>query len=284
MTQGAPLNLPDGPLRQKTSFYYALLLLPRRRRLAMETLYRFCWAADEVSDGPGTPAQKRKDLAAFRAGLTACLAGRPRGPLFTALRRVVEEFHLSAEPLRRTVAGVERDLRPLKFRAFAELHRYARQVAGGPGLSSMEIFGFRDPAHRLYAENLGVFLQIVNIVRDYREDLALGRQYLPQEDFRRFGLHPDRLDPRDLAWRPFVEFQLDRALGFLDLARHALTRRQRAGLATAEAIAAVYGRLERKLRARPQAILAGKVSLSPAEKLAAVGGALWRCARWRVWP
>jgi phytoene synthase len=140
----------------------------------------------------------------------------------------------------------------------------------------MEIFGFKDKPHRVYAENLGVYLQIVNMTRDYKEDLELGRLYLPAEDFRRFKLDPRSIQGEDPAWAQMVLFQLARAGEFLKTSRQALSPRERAGLATAEAIAAVYLRLEKKLRAHPEKIPQGKISISKPEKLAAVGSALIR--------
>jgi 15-cis-phytoene synthase len=275
------LSPHEGSLKNKTSFYYPLLLLPKEKRAAMETLYRFCWAADEISDGPGSAAKKKRDLAVFRADLKRCLLGKAEKPLFQRFGEVIRRFNLSPEPLQRMLLGVERDLKPLRFKNFSDLHRYALQVAGGPGLSSMEIFGFKDRPHRYYAENLGLFLQIVNIVRDYREDREMGRQYLPQGDFQRFKLNPAAVSPTDLSWKHFVDFQLTRAEGFLEKSQKALSRSERAALPTAEAIAGVYNRLKEKLRAHPELILEGKISLSPVEKLAAAALALARCAAWK---
>jgi phytoene synthase len=271
----------EGSLKKKTSFYYPLLLLPEEKRAAMETLYRFCWAADEIADGPGSNAKKKRDLAAFRKDLKSCLKGKADNSLFRHLREIIKQFKLSPEPLERMLQGVDRDLKPLRFKTFSELHRYALQVAGGPGISSMEIFGFKDLPHRQYAENLGLFLQIINMVRDFREDAQMGRQYLPQEDFQRFKLDPNALSPNDLSWRHFVDFQLTRAETFLGKSRKSLTRLERSQLPTAEAIAGVYGRLKEKLRATPERILQGKLSLSPLEKISAAALALARCAMWK---
>jgi phytoene synthase len=271
----------EGSLKKKTSFYYPLLLLPKEKRAAMETLYRFCWAADEIADGPGSKAKKKRDLTAFRKDLKSCLRGKARDPLFRRLSEIIEQFSLSPEPLERILQGVDRDLRPLRFKTFSELHRYALQVAGGPGLSSMEIFGFKDLSHRHYAENLGLFLQIVNMVRDFQEDAQMGRQYLPQEDFQRFRLNPSAISPSDLSWKHFVDFQLTRAESFLEKSKKSLTRFERSQLPTAEAIAGVYGRLKEKLRAAPERILQGKLSLSPLEKISAAALALARCAAWK---
>ncbi len=270
-----------GSLENKTSFYYPLLLLPPGKREAMEALYRFCWEADEIADGAGSTAQKRSKLARFRRNLHRAFQNRSKDPLFQKFQTLIPAFRLSREPLERVLQGVERDLRPIRFKSFAELHPYALKVAGGPGLACMEIFGFKDPAHRRYAENLGVFLQLVNVIRDFREDQGMGRQYLPAEDFKRFHLDPSRIGGTDSQWKPFVEFQLDRAWGFLEKARKSLSLRQRAELATAEAIAAVYVKLYQKLRAHPARILKGRTRLSKMDKLVSVLGAVGRCWIWK---
>jgi 15-cis-phytoene synthase len=247
----------------------------------MEILYRFCWVADDISDSSDPLPLKKKKLGQFKKDLNACFGGKAKSPFFEGMREIIDRFQLSKEPLFRIVRGVERDLRPVHFRKFAELHQYALQVAGGPGLASMEIFGFKDKAHRDYAENLGVFLQLVNMVRDYREDRSLGRQYFPAEDFKRFQLNPNLIDENNPHWKPFVEFQLGRAWIFLEKARRSLTHRQRSSLSTAEAISAVYIKLFQKLKDHPYHILEGRISLSNADKLLSAAGAMGRCIFWK---
>jgi phytoene synthase len=276
------LNPQDGPLKNKTSFYYPFLLLSPEKRRALEILYRFCWAADEISDSAGPLPLKKKKLVKFKKELKACFAGKSQESFFNRLQSVMNEFQLSKKPFDLILQGVEQDLKPVQFNQFSQLHGYALKVAGGPGLLSMEIFGFRDRTHRRYAENLGVFLQIVNIIRDYKEDLGLGRQYLPGEDFKRFRLKPGHIGEKDSLWKSFVEFQLNRAWSFLEKARSSLTLGQRGQLPTAEAIAAVYVKLFQKLRENPYLILRGKVTLSRADKLISAVSAAGRCfiRRW----
>jgi phytoene synthase len=275
------VNPQKGSLENKTSFYYPLLLLPRNQRRAMEVLYRFCWEADEIADGPGSPVQKRRKLSRFKQNLKAAFQGPAPEGLFQKLQSLFPAFGLSKEPLERIVKGVEQDLNPVRFKKFSELHQYALRVAGGPGLACMEIFGFKDKAHRDYAENLGVFLQLVNITRDYREDAALGRSYFPAEDFKRFHLNPAGLDESNSHWKPFVDFQLNRAWSFLEKARRSLSRSQRAKLSTAEAIAAVYVKLYQKLRSNPYRILKGRTRLSKVDKGLSVLGTIGRCWLWK---
>ena len=213
--------------------------------------------------------------------LSDCFRGANQNPQWAPLQETIKDFLLTSEPLERIITGVEGDLKPVRFKKFSDLHRYALRVAGGPGLASMEIFGFKDQPHRDYAENLGVFLQIVNMVRDFKEDRALGRQYFPLEDFRKFHLNPADIGDRDSAWKSFIEFQLARAWSFLEKARRSLSLRQRAVLPTAESIAAVYVKLHQRLLGQPDLILEGKISLSPADKLLSVLGAAGRCLIWK---
>lgn len=275
------INTNTGSLENKTSFYYPLLLLPHDEREGMEVLYRYCREADDIADGEGTPLEKKSRFSRFLLGFKAALRDRAQEPLFQNLQNVIHRFTLTPEPLHRILKGVKRDLGPVRFKTFTQLHQYALEVAGGPGLSSMEIFGYKDAEHRQYAENLGVFLQIVNIVRDYIEDGAMGRQYLPTEDFRHFQLEPRFLDETSRHWRSFVEFQLDRAWYFLEKSRESLTLSQRAKLPTAESIAEVYVKLYDKLWLDPYRILEGKAGLSKADKILSVAGATGRCLVWR---
>jgi phytoene synthase len=281
MKPKSPSNPLITPLQKKTSFFYPLLLLPKDQREGMESLYRFCWIADDIADNTEPSAFKREKLSVFKKNLSLALAGKAQAPLFITFQKIIRQFALSSEPLWRIVKGVERDLKPIRFKKFVDLHRYALQVAGGPGIVSMEIFGFKDKAHRDYAENLGVFLQLVNITRDYREDMALGRQYFPEEDFKRFRLNARQIGENNPHWKSFVNFQLDRAWSYLEKAQKSLTHRQLSRLYTAEAIASVYVKLHHKLKTNPDQILKGRMSLSSADKLLSVIGASVRCYLWK---
>jgi phytoene synthase len=247
-------------------------------------LYRFCRLADDIADEPGPPAAKRRALLRLRATLLSGFRdGSSPHPVVGPFLEAALPLGVTLPPLLSLLRGCERDTGRVRLDTFPRLRTYALEVAGGPGLSSMEIFGFFDEAHRSYARDLGLFLQLTNVVRDVREDLALGRLYLPAAEWRRHGLTPGVLPAPGPAWDAFARFQLDRALSFWDSARRRLDLRERGALATAEAIAAVYLVLHRRLHRDPSRALSGRVSLSAGRKAAAVAGALFRCLSWRGW-
>ncbi len=268
-------------LRNKTSFYYPMLLLPPERRKALEWLYRFCREADDIADEPASTASKRRRLARLRGELRKGWNGTSGDLLISPFLKAARPLGITLEPLETILRGVESDMGSPRLRTFKALKDYALKVAGAPGISSMEIFGFHDDAHRRYALNLGLFLQLTNVVRDLVEDRSLHRLYLPEEDWKRFNLSPRDLPQPGVDWDSFVRFQLDRALSFWNKACSDLDRADRGFLATAEAMAAVYLKLWRRLYYKPSRILKGRVSLSKTEKLSAVLSASLRCLYWK---
>lgn len=195
-------------MSRDTSFYYSFLVLPPRKRRAIIAVWDFCRAVDDAVDeivpeqewhGGLTPeAQKRAmaQLAAWRRELSACYECGPesssRGAPSTrqgrALQPWIREFNLPRQHFEELIDGVEMDLAHARYPTFEALLDYCRHVASAVGLICIEIFGYRDPATRGYARDLGIALQLTNIVRDVAADLQRGRVYLPTEDLVRFGV------------------------------------------------------------------------------------------------
>ncbi len=277
------MTAKQASLNKLTNFYLPMLLLPAARRRALMGLYRFCREADDIVDEPGSISEKRRRLDALRRDLkTGFSRGRSDHPILGPFLSAALPLGVTLPPLLAVLDGCARDLGRVRLTRFAQLRDYASKVAGGPGLSSMEIFGYKDAAHRTYAMNLGLFLQLTNVVRDVREDLAMGRLYLPASEWRRFDLEPGRLPQAGPAWDAFARFQLDRALDSWKAACRALSARERGALSTAEAIAAVYLPIHRLLYEKPSRALAGRIRLSTFRKAAAVAGAWLRCLTGRI--
>ena len=193
------------------NFYYGIRLLPADKRRAMCAVYAFARRVDDIGDGPLEPARKLARLQAVADSLAA--ARRPgtgrRGSLMVALVDAATRFPLPFAALEELIEGVRMDVAGTTYETFAELVRYCRRVAGGIGRLCLAIFGARDlplgaPVGQAgdraggLADELGVAMQLTNILRDLREDAEQGRVYVPAEELRAHGLARCRR-PEELA-------------------------------------------------------------------------------------
>ncbi len=170
----------EGVARAKAkNFYYAFLVLPRPKRLAMCAVYAFMRECDDLSDEAGASHDR---LQAWRADLDRALEGDfPEHPLWPALADTVHRFGIPRPYLDDMIAGVSSDLSFSQPRNFDELYRYCYQVASVVGLTITHIFGFRDSRALEMAEKCGIAFQLTNILRDVAEDRQNGRTYLPAD-------------------------------------------------------------------------------------------------------
>jgi phytoene synthase len=185
--------------REAANFYYGIRLLPRERRQAMSAVYAFARRVDDIGDGDLPAEEKLRLLEEERLALRALEEGRapqPEGghdPVLAALADARSRFPLPDGALGELIEGVRMDVQGVSYESFDELVLYCRRVAGAIGRVCLAIFGLRDErggfAHaEVLADDLGIALQITNILRDVREDAENGRVYLPAEDLRRFEL------------------------------------------------------------------------------------------------
>src|SRR4029079_8838467 len=163
----------------------AFVSLGRERRKDMTTLYAFCRVIDDVADSETLPtAEKEEALLKWRQWVRE---SRPNDPSLAAeLRELLAKYQLPPEMLDEIITGVEMDLHKSSYATFDELRTYCYHVASAVGLVSIEVFGYRNLKCKDYAVQLGLALQMTNIIRDVGEDLQKGRIYLPDEDRERF--------------------------------------------------------------------------------------------------
>ena len=251
-----------------SSFYYSFRFLPPERRRALTALYAFCREVDDVVDEVADPAVVRLKLAWWRNEIAAVFGGRPQHPVALALAPVVSAFNLREEHFQAVIDGMTMDLDQNRYLDFATLERYCHRVAGVVGLMSAEIFGYRDPATRDYARELGVAFQLTNIIRDVGEDAARGRIYLPQDELERYGVTAGDLFARRLtpAFTALMAAQVTRARAFYARALSALPagdrRAQRPGLI----MAAIYQALLRAIEREGFRVLDRRIGLTPLAK------------------
>ena len=238
-------------MSRDTSFYYSFLVLPARKRRAIIAVWDFCRAVDDAVDEAPDATVARNRLSLWRDELAACYApnGLPKTSQARTLKPYVTEFDLPRRPFEDLVEGVEMDLVHARYQTFAELADYCRRVASAVGLICVEIFGYRDPAARAYALDLGVALQLTNIIRDVTADLRNGRVYLPVEDLARFRVTEDDLRAGRLtqAVRSLMRFECERARFYYTKAAAALPPVDRRRLLAAEIMGAIYFEILRRI-------------------------------------
>lgn len=178
-----PQSLRSLKTSRSSNLIPALLLLPANRRSDALLFGEWCRHVDNIADNRSLGMTEKKT--ALNAWLTAIESntGLP-GDFHTMIqRRSLDRAHL-AEIVRGMLMDTERN----RYGTFAELEVYCRRVASAVGLVSARLFGASGAAVESYATDLGIALQLTNILRDVAEDAAIDRIYLPQEDFKRFSV------------------------------------------------------------------------------------------------
>ncbi len=168
------------------NFYYAFRTLPSRKRRAIYAAYAFCRLCDDIADGDLPLDEKSRLLDETRARLGSD-ANAGRHPVFLALHDTIEAFDIPVRHFHEIIDGVEMDLTTTRYGTFEELRVYCYRVASAVGLVCIEIFGYEDGRTREYAVDMGLAMQLTNIIRDVREDSLRGRIYVPLDELRRFG-------------------------------------------------------------------------------------------------
>ena len=221
-------------MSRDTNFYYSFLALPAEKRRAIIAVWDFCRAVDDAVDEPavsgssGTPDAVAAAVERWRSEVAACFDGRaPHTAEGERLQPFIDRFGLPREAFEQLVDGVEMDVGNRRYETFADLREYCLRVASGVGLMTIEIFGYRDAKVKDYAIDLGVALQLTNIIRDVAVDLTQGRVYLPLKDLERFGCTEDDLRRGELSPRvvALLKHQCDRAREYYARAGRAAARR-----------------------------------------------------------
>ena len=273
--------------RRDTNFYYSFLVLPERKRRAIIAVWDFCRAVDDdVDEQVGRLATEDSRLAAaaslagWRNEVAACFEGRqPRTPQGMALAPHVAAFNLPRKPFEDVIDGVEIDIGQPRFRTFDGLREYCLRVASAVGLVCIEIFGYTNPRCREYAVDLGIALQLTNILRDLGRDLAAGRLYLPTDDLARFGVREDdlRAGRATDAIRALLDFESKRAREHYRRAAQVLPREDARRLAAARIMGAIYFELLERIEMSGYEVFGAPVRV-PRWRQAAIAASTWLAA------
>ena len=255
----------------KSSFYWAMRLLPLAKRRAMFAIYAYCRELDDIADEPAPDNEKRQGLAAWRREVDAVFENAPTTPLGRTLNTVRQRYPIRREDLLAVIDGVETDAGgPVVRPSLGDLELYCDRVAGAVGLLSVAIFGATGEAGEALARSLGRALQFTNILRDLREDAADGRVYLADEWLRDAGIEemlPEAI-MSDPALADVCRTMAAAAEGYFKQADEALAACNRRAVRPAVVMMVSYRRLLRKMERRGWPQTGDKARLSAAEKLA----------------
>lgn len=256
-----------------SSFYYAFLFLPPRRRAAISAFYAFCREVDDVVDEGVDPDVAATKLQWWRMEVTQAFAGAPTHPAMQALMPLTAEYGIEAAHLHAVIEGCQTDLEQTRFLDYPALQRYCHLVAGVVGEVAANIFGRTQAATLQYAHRLGLAMQLTNIIRDVGDDARRGRIYLPLAELERFDVKAHELLKRDAPWgyserfSVLMRFQAERAHATYDAALALLPQADRAAQKPGLMMANIYRTLLRDIEAQDFRVLHQRTSLTPLRKL-----------------
>jgi 15-cis-phytoene synthase len=271
------VNATDITRESKSNLALAFVSLGRERRRDMTTFYAFCRVIDDVADSESlTPAEKQEQVTKWRRWIRTSATDEPA--LAGELRTLLGKYQVSADMLDEIITGVEMDLHKSAYATFEELRNYCYHVASAVGLVSIEIFGYRNPACRQYAVELGLALQTTNIIRDVAKDLDKDRIYLPEEDLDRFNY--SAADLRNRTYNEnfvrLMQFQSERAKDFFGRAAAILPPEDRHSMIAAEIMGSVYRTLLRRMEKDRFHVFTKDYRLNKFEKAGRILGQLWK--------
>ena len=262
--------------RRAKNFYYAFRTLPARKRRAIYAVYAFCRYCDDVADEDLPLGERTRLLSELRQSLAQCRSGRPDGPLFVALHHASGAFGVPYEYYETVIDGVEMDLTVTRYESFDELNDYCYKVASVIGLICIEIAGYTDQRAREYAADLGVAMQLTNILRDVREDAERERIYLPMNDLRAHGYSEAELKGAAYndAFRSLMKFESDRARRYFERGRRLFPLLAGEARVFPMVLHGIYSAVLDRIEQRGFDVFAERVGLSTQEKLA-ITAKLW---------
>ncbi|MGB7130520.1 MAG: phytoene/squalene synthase family protein [Candidatus Sulfotelmatobacter sp.] len=283
------------------NFYYAFLVLPKRKREALCAVYAFMRRCDDIADDANLSLEERRlKLDTWLDALHRAQQGEPSDdPILMALTDTQRRYNIPAGLLDELGMGTAMDVGQaaqtvdedepgfatpaipglmVRYQTFDDLKQYCYRVASVVGLVCIHIFGYRDPAAEPLAERCGLAFQLTNIIRDVKEDAAMGRVYLPQEDLVRFNLNAADLlsSPDPASFRPLLAFEADRAREFYKAGDQLHDYISEDSQPALWVLVNIYRALLEKIAAREYDVFTAKVGLTVTEKLRILAKAFWQ--------
>lgn len=261
----------------RSSFFSAFWFLNREKREALNRIYSFARVADDCVDDLQDSLAKRQALDFWTAQIRKIdCHDSDLHPMIADLRTTVERFSIPKEYFLGLLEGCAMDVDKRRYADFGELHEYCYRVAGLVGLMCLKVFEYDSPTAKDFAVNLGLALQLTNILRDVKEDLKLGRIYFPQDELRGFDVSEDQLQSGQVDGdvNRYFEFFWERAESFYQMACQEFVKDRSGKLRAARVMMLSYHAIFQKIRTKNFPVLKNRVSLNWVEKLLLLAGAI----------
>ena len=256
--------------KSRSSFYYAFNLLPAEKRDAMNTVYAFCRKTDDIVDeGNESDELKYEKLHKWRIEIEKSIDGHSDYQLLNKLGKTISQFNIPLEPFFELVRGMEMDLQRKRYLTFEDLRLYCYRVASTVGLMCIEIFGYKHQSTKEFAINLGIALQLTNILRDIKNDAKNGRIYLPQEELVRFRYSEEEIikNTYNSNFASLMKFEADRAKSYFDKATECLNLDDKASMFAARAMQHIYYKILNKIIDADYDIYSRNIKVAKIEKV-----------------
>ncbi|HTX18533.1 MAG TPA: presqualene diphosphate synthase HpnD [Bacteroidota bacterium] len=254
---------------KRSNFYYSFLLLPKPKREAINVVYAWCRTTDDIVDEDESAKRKYVRLRQWSREFEQAIDGNSRYPLLNRLSQTIQRFNIPLHHFHDLIKGMEMDILKTRYATFDELREYCYRAASTVGLICTEIFGYKNEGAKEYAINLGIALQLTNILRDIKQDAVKGRIYLPLEDLERFGYSEEELlaGTYNARFVRLMKFECERARSFFKQAIVHLSEEDKPLFLAAQIMEAIYFRLLQDIERAEYNVFAKRIRLFSLTKL-----------------
>ena len=251
------------------NFYYTFRPMPYEKRRAMYAVYAYCRLCDDIADGELPLESKYRGFEEVRRNLQADEPSGEDAAMYRALHDTARQFDIPYRYFEEILEGVEIDMVKSRFANFDELREYCYKVASVVGLVCIRIFGFEDPKAKEYAVEMGLAMQLTNILRDVKEDAERGRVYIPQDEMSRFSYTEAELERGAITdgFRSLMAYQADRARRYFDSSRRLFPLISSDARACPELMHATYGSILKRIEQSGYNVFERRIGLNRGEKL-----------------
>lgn len=256
--------------KSKSSFYYAFNLLPEEKREAMNVVYAFCRKTDDIVDESNEDLNVKYDkLRKWRIEFERAFSGHSEFPLLNRLGKTISNFNIPLDPFFELIKGMEMDIQKDRYKSFDDLLLYCYRVASTVGLMTIEIFGYKNPSTKKFAVDLGIALQLTNILRDIGKDAEKGRIYLPQEDLKKFNYSESELMVKvyNNQFKDLMIYESGRAKRYFESATSNLDLEDKKTMFAARAMQHIYYKMLGKIIAADYDVFNNNIKVTKFEKV-----------------